>query len=231
MSLAHPRMKPLAAGARLGARQRVFRALYPLWTRLAFTTRIKRKRVRLIDQLLGGALARAERVLDVGCANGQDFVRFLADSPARVYGVDVEPYEIAQANFTFVRADAEQLAFPDGHFDVAVSIGVFEHIQPIEKLCRAAAEIRRVSRAYCVIVPSVGTLLEPHAAELFWHLRDHNRKTRRANLNYFSDEAWLKFGAFEGAQLTRFWYVPMLVQCLAIYGFNAGARTDPVRVS
>ena len=37
---------------------------------------------------LGGALSRAERVLEVGCANGQDFVRFLADSPARIYGVD-----------------------------------------------------------------------------------------------------------------------------------------------
>jgi SAM-dependent methyltransferase len=157
-------------------------------------------------------------VLEVGCANGQDFVRFLADSPARIVGVDVEPYEIDQANFTFVRADAEHLEFPDGHFDVAVSIGVFEHIQPIEKLCRAAAEIRRVSRAFCVIVPSVGTLLEPHAAELFWHLRDHNKKTKRANLNYFSDEAWLKFGAFEGAEVRRFWYLPMLIQCLAIYG-------------
>ena len=87
----------------------------------------------------------------------------------------------------------------------------------MEKLARAIAEIARVSKTYCVIVPSIGTFLEPHAAEMFWHLRDHNKKTKRENLNYFSDEAWMKFEGFHEASVHSFWYLPALIKNLAIY--------------
>lgn len=217
MNAMHPRFKPVNDTERADWRRLAFRALYPSWTRLGLANRLKRRRVALIDAFLDGALTRARRILDVGCANGQDFVLLLPETEAQVYGLDIEAYSIQKRNFSFVRCDADHIDFPDGYFDVAVSIGVFEHIQPIEKLCRAASEIGRISKAFCVVVPSVGTILEPHSAQLFWHLKDHNRKHRRPNLNYFSDDAWLKFEGFKGCKSKRFWYIPGLVQDLAIY--------------
>ncbi len=160
----------------------------------------------------------AKRVLEVGCANGQDFVTLFKDREnVEIYGLDLVDYQIQQDNFTFILGDAEYLDYPDNYFDVTISIGVFEHIQPMEKLCRAIAEIDRVSKSYCVIVPSIGTVLEPHAAELFWHIRDHNKKSKRDNLNYFSDESWLKFYGFNDASLRSFWYMPPLIKNLVIY--------------
>jgi len=214
----HPRFKPASRSELADWRRKLFRRLYPAWTRLGVARRLKRKRVALMDSLLCGALSRASSILDVGCANGQDFVSLVPDRRAFICGVDLQAYDIPKQNFTFVLADAERLPFPDRRFDVAVSIGAFEHIQPIEKLARAAREVRRVSKAFCVVVPSIGTLLEPHSAELFWHLREPGNKRARSNLNYFSDEAWLKFEAFDGCRSKRFWYIPGLVQGLAIYG-------------
>ncbi len=48
--------------------------------------------------------------------------------------------------------------FRDNEFDVAVSIGVFEHIRPMSKLVKASMEIARVSRRFLVVVPSIATL-------------------------------------------------------------------------
>jgi hypothetical protein len=47
--------------------------------------------------------------------------------------------------------------------------------------------------------------IQIHAAELFWHMRDHTNKSKIVCLNYFSDEAWLAiFEGFKGAQIQTF---------------------------
>lgn len=131
--------------------------------------------------------------------------------------MDVDKYDIQQANVRFIHGDAERIDFPDRYFDVLVSIGVLEHIEPIEKLCRVITEMRRVSKSYCVMVPSMGTILEPHTMRLRWQLRDRNKKPTIGNLNYYSDEVWTKFEGFRGAQTRRFWSIPCLSQGLAIF--------------
>ena len=58
------------------------------------------------------------------------------------------------------------LSFEDNYFDCTVSIGVIEHITPIDKLNGMINEINRVSRNYIIIVPSISTFIEPHTGSI-----------------------------------------------------------------
>jgi ubiquinone/menaquinone biosynthesis C-methylase UbiE len=212
------RIKPVPPGVRITISERLFRLLYPLWAHTGIFLNRKRRRVDVIIKLMESKLLNSGRILEIGCANGQDFVRlFRGRSDLEIYGMDLEDYHIQQDNFTLIQGDAEQINYPDKYFDVTVSIGVLEHIQPIEKLCRVISEIDRVSKSYCIIVPSIGTILEPHTAKIFWQIRDHNKKAIPYAVNYFSDEAWLQFMGFHGASVHSFWYIPFVLKNLAIY--------------
>jgi ubiquinone/menaquinone biosynthesis C-methylase UbiE len=176
-----------------------------------------------VDRLVGGRLLEKNngqklKLLDLGCANGKDMVTFLdARDDLEIVGIDIKDLGLRQSNFQMVVADAEKIDFPDNHFDIAVSMGVLEHIQPIEKLCRVISEIDRVSKEFVVIVPCVNTLIEPHTASLLWQLRATGKKKSHLQLNYFSDEAWMKFEGFSKARNTRFGFIPSVISNLAIY--------------
>jgi ubiquinone/menaquinone biosynthesis C-methylase UbiE len=98
-----------------------------------------------------------QRVLDVGCGTGY-FARMLARSvgtDGRVVGVDASPEMIQYAsrhasvdhvkNLRFQIGAAESLAFPDQHFDVAVS-SLFIHHLPADLQLTAVRELSRVLR-------------------------------------------------------------------------------------
>ena len=90
-------------------------------------------------------------MLEVGVGLGPDFVRF-----ARA-GADATGFDLTEAAVGAVRdrlalegleadlrvADAEELPFPDGSFDLVYSWGVLHHTPNTE---RALAEVRRVLR-------------------------------------------------------------------------------------
>lgn len=104
-----------------------------------------------MEQELGYADTRGLDVLDVGCGQGIDLVRF-ASAGARATGVDLTPrhVELARAHLealglpgTVVRGDATSLPFPDDSFDLVSSNGVLHHVPEIEAALR---EIRRVLR-------------------------------------------------------------------------------------
>lgn len=92
---------------------------------------------------------RDRRVLEIGVGLGTDFARF-ARAGARVTGID-----LTEASADLVRrrleleglegdvavADAEELPFADGSFDLVYSWGVLHHTPNTE---RAIAEVRRV---------------------------------------------------------------------------------------
>ncbi|HEX7116716.1 MAG TPA: methyltransferase domain-containing protein [Steroidobacter sp.] len=177
--------------------------------------RLKKRRFGLVIDTLG--ITPPDRVLEVGCSTGADFMQFAVAAGFTCHGVDIQP-QPRLCDFEFTQGNACALPFPDQYFDAAVSIGVFEHIQPIEDLCRAAAEIRRVSQRYCIVVPAISTLLEPHTMQLLWALRARSGKhPRHGSLNYYADDVWLKFTAFQDAHLKRFSYMPG-VRNLMIYG-------------
>ena len=185
--------------------------------------RLSLRRLRTIDRLLDGCLLeshhRQKHILDVGCSRGKDLVQFLKGrEDLEITGLDLADDGLRQHNFRMVVGDAAAIPFPDSYFDITFSIGVLEHIRPIEKLARIAREIDRVSKSYMVIIPSINTFVEPHTARLSWQLRNRNIKpTYAGTLIYMSDEAWLAFRGFQHARSYRYAHIPFIVNNLLIY--------------
>ena len=92
-------------------------------------------------------LAGFERVLDIGCGDGQ-ISRLIAARGALVVGVDPTWNQIRVAaerggGAVFARSGAAELPFADRSFDAAVACLVFEHIDDVDG---AIAEVARVLR-------------------------------------------------------------------------------------
>src|SRR5437867_5852819 len=97
-------------------------------------------------------ITRGLEVLDVACGTGNSAIP-AARYGARVIGVDIAPNLLEQAReraksegleVRFEEGDAEQLVFPDGSFDLVVSIfGAMFAPRPE----RVAAEFKRVCRS------------------------------------------------------------------------------------
>lgn len=201
----------------------IYRKFYPVWKN-KFATNFKQKRLSFInDEILGENLfseswLNGKRFLDIGCANGKDFIQFFSGyRGVEITGIDIVDREIKQDNCSFLKIDAENLPFEEKYFDLCFSIGVFEHIEPVEKLCKVISELDRVAKSYVVVVPSISTIMEPHTTELFWQIRDSTKKRKHSYLNYFSDEAWLQFSGFRDAKIKRYTYMPFLIKNTIIY--------------
>jgi SAM-dependent methyltransferase len=103
-----------------------------------------------VEQILPMAreeLAGFDRVLDVGCGDGQ-ISRLLASGGATVVGIDPTWNQIRIAHergggAAFVRAGAAELPVADASLDAAVACLVFEHIDDVDG---AIAEVARVVR-------------------------------------------------------------------------------------
>lgn len=92
-------------------------------------------------------LAGVDRILDVGCGDGQ-ISRLLDAAGSRVVGVDPTWNQISVAaqrggGAAYARSEAASLPFGDGSFDAAVACLVFEHIDDVDE---AIAEVARVIR-------------------------------------------------------------------------------------
>jgi SAM-dependent methyltransferase len=92
-------------------------------------------------------LSGFERILDVGCGDGQ-ISRMMAGARCRVVGIDPTWNQIAVAQergggARYVRSGAAALPFAAGRFDAAVACLVFEHIDDVDA---AIAEVARVLR-------------------------------------------------------------------------------------
>jgi SAM-dependent methyltransferase len=209
----------------MSIRKLLYTKYHPLWKR-RISTGLKKRRLEFINsEILGGQLFNADwlngkRILEIGCEQGYDFIRFFKNYDVHIVGVDLKAHHLDQENTEFIQLDAEFMPFEDKSFDLCVSFGVLEHIQPIEKLCRVISQINRLSKSYVMLVPSISTVFEPHALGFFWPLRPGSRKQEYSSLNYYSDEAWLQFEGFKEAKIMRFSYIPMLLQNTIIYKFS-----------
>ena len=102
------------------------------------------------DQIIPLAVAEqggADRVLDLGCGDGQ-IARALASSGVSVVGVDPTTNQIDVAaeragGPVFAQAGAAVLPFSDGAFDGVIACLVFEHIDDVDA---AIGEVARVLR-------------------------------------------------------------------------------------
>ena len=99
-----------------------------------------------IMPLAAEVLAGAQRVLDVGCGDGQISRLASAGGASLVVGIDPTWNQIQVAAARrggpgFARAGADALPFPDHAFDAVVACLVFEHIEAVDA---AIAEVARV---------------------------------------------------------------------------------------
>jgi SAM-dependent methyltransferase len=93
-------------------------------------------------------LSGAERILDIGCGDGQVSRVAMAGGASLVVGVDPTWNQISVARDRgggpdFARAGAVSLPFTDAAFDAVIVCLVFEHVRDVEG---AFAEIARVLR-------------------------------------------------------------------------------------
>jgi ubiquinone/menaquinone biosynthesis C-methylase UbiE len=109
------------------------------------------------------------RVLDLGCGDGQDLVRWGVTASDEVTGVDIDNSSLVLAKSRFgtrkyVQAKGEDLPFKNESFDRVIS-GV---ALPYMNIPRALGEIHRV------LVPGGHVTLSLHVASVtIWELRHH----------------------------------------------------------
>jgi hypothetical protein len=114
------------------------------------------------------------RVIDIGCGiDGRSFEEHIPED-WQITGIDVLPEENIKhthPNFTYVRQDAQDLSrFEDRSFDLAVSVGMLEHVTDRRAFRKLVAETRRVAKQYVFIVPYKYCWIEPHYGVPFFPL-------------------------------------------------------------
>ena len=124
---------------------------YDALTWLLALGRERRFRERLLAPM---RLHPGDALVDVGCGTGTLalIAKEQVGAPGRVAGVDASPEMIERARHKarrkhldvhFEQADAKQLPFPDGAFDVAISTVTLHHIRRSDRVS-VVAEMTRV---------------------------------------------------------------------------------------
>ena len=86
----------------------------------------------------------ADELLDVGCGSGIATELF----PCKKTGIDPSKELIKQCSFKAIQGSAENLPFPDAHFDIVISLTALHHSIDFKK---ALLEMKRVAKKYIVI--------------------------------------------------------------------------------
>ncbi len=127
---------------------------------------IARRKKRIAHALSKVTTIPSMKVIDIGGGrDGRSFENFIPPN-WQVIGVDLKDPQIinhTHPNFQYVQQDAQDLSqFTDKQFDLAVSIGLLEHVTEEEAFKQTALEIRRIAKQYIVMVPAKYCSIEPH---------------------------------------------------------------------
>jgi ubiquinone/menaquinone biosynthesis C-methylase UbiE len=159
---------------------------------------------------------RDNQVLEIGCGLGTDAVQF-ARAGAHYTGVDLTPRSIELVRSRFQQqqlngdlrvADAENLPFPDNHFDLVYSHGVLHHTPDTQKA---------INEAHRVLKPGGRAMI------MLYHRRSYN---------YYGN---IMFFRRVGAQLLQYDWGPRLVNRItgedikALERLQSDMRKDPQR--
>lgn len=120
------------------------------------------RRLELIKHY--GGLEAGMRILDVGCGLGA-YTRKLRTISDDVYGVDIDPDKVAQAQKDLphiYQAPAEELPFPDGYFDAILLHEVLEHVRDDRQALREACRVAKAGGRVIVFVPNRWYPFETH---------------------------------------------------------------------
>lgn len=114
------------------------------------------------------------KVVDIGCGvDGRSFEDFIPENWC-ITGIDVLPGEHIRhthKNFFYIKRNACDLScFDDREFDLAVSIGMLEHVTDETTRKRIITETMRIAKQYVVVVPYKYGWIEPHYGVPFFPL-------------------------------------------------------------
>ena len=139
-----------------------------------------RRRSRVDFMLSKVVVANNMTVIDIGCGiDGRSFDEYVPED-WEITGVDILPIERVHhkhPRFSYIQQHAQDLSrFKDHKFDLAVSIGMLEHIteEPVFKCI--VSELRRVAKQYIVVVPYKYCWIEPHYGVPFFPLLPYSIK-------------------------------------------------------
>ena len=124
------------------------------WWQEGFTDGADPEYTEQILPLAAEELAGAERVLDVGCGEGQVARLAVAGGAALVAGIDPTWNQLVVARQraggpAYARADADALPFESGVFDAVVACLVFEHIREVDGAIAEVARVLRPGGRFC----------------------------------------------------------------------------------
>jgi SAM-dependent methyltransferase len=114
------------------------------------------------------------RILDIGCGLGT-YVRKLRAFSEQVYGVDIDPDKVAQAQEQLDHihlAPAEKLPFADAYFDVVLLHEVLEHVEDDRQAVCEAYRVTKVGGRLVIFVPNRLYPFETHG--VYWNGEYHS---------------------------------------------------------
>lgn len=133
-----------------------------------------RRKNRIVQALSKVTIKSSMKIIDIGCGrDGRSFEKFIPQN-WQIVGIDLRDPKIIKhtyPNFQYIQQNAKDLSqFADKQFDLAVSIGLLEHVTEEKSFQQTALEIRRVAKQYLIMVPAKFSWIEPHYGWPFFPL-------------------------------------------------------------
>ena len=141
--------------------------------------RIRYEREPFIERFAGFESTRGQKLLEVGVGAGTDHLRF-ARAGAFCTGIDLSEVSLETTRRRIVAeglssdlrlADAENLPFPDGTFDIVYSWGVIHHTPDTRCAAREILRVLRPGGRLCVMVYNRRSLVAAQSWILYAALR------------------------------------------------------------
>ena len=135
---------------------------------------VSRRKKRIAQALSKVTTKQNMKIIDVGCGiDGRSFENYIPQN-WDITGIDLkDPSKVDHTypNFKYFQQNAENLnQFADKQFDLAVSIGLLEHVIDNKAFQKTVLEIRRVAKQHIVMVPAKYSWVEPHYGFPFFPL-------------------------------------------------------------
>jgi len=107
---------------------------------------------------------KSKKILDVGCGDGTR-LKFL-NQGSKLFGLDLSRIAIKSGqkkykNLNLVHANAENIPFPNNHFDLVFSAYTYEHLTSPEKVIDEMARVTQKNGQIIIVAPNYGSPLIP----------------------------------------------------------------------